>query len=428
MQMLEIKDLKPHPKNEELFDDIEGQRWSEFKESILRRGVVEPIVVTQDLVIVSGHQRVKACKELEIKTIPCRITHYPEFDEKTDTPKEDMILEDLISTNIMQRGVGNINPLKMAKCIRELERIKGIRNGSAGGANGNNQYIKKEVDRKNFARANQNDLSEELGLTTRQVQNYKSLLNLIPELQDLVETGELKASIGYTVLSKLPKEEQEKVIEDLGQDKLKEMTQKEMKLYVNKIKELNTELEKTKKEVTSPKVVTQIVEKTIDNTDYTLATKLKEYKDKLEKQNKVISSNEKMIKDQEGLIDSLKKLNASQDKAIKEKYARYDKLDELERQIKNATRRKDDIDRAIESGTELSGLIVEIENFLKTKLCPINYSRAIFEQKNSPVVIENVTEIVSVVEQWCYDMKKMIKTTINSDEYDGEIIDVEINK
>lgn len=422
MQMLEIKDLKPHPKNEELFDDIEGQRWSEFKESILRRGVVEPIVVTQDLVIVSGHQRVKACKELEIKTIPCRITHYPEFDEKTDTPKEDMILEDLISTNIMQRGVGNINPLKMAKCIRELERIKGIRNGGDRG----NQY--KVAERQNVALANQNDLSEDLGLTTRQVQRYKSLLNLIPELQDLVETGELKASIGYTVLSKLPKEEQEKVIEDLGQDKLKEMTQKELKLYVNKIKELNAELEKTKKEVTSPKVVTQIVEKTIDNTDYTLATKLKEYKDKLEKQNKVISSNEKMIKDQEGLIDSLKKLNASQDKAIKEKYARYDKLDELERQIKNATRRKDDIDRAIESGTELSGLIVEIENFLKTKLCPINYSRAIFEQKNSPVVIENVTEIVSVVEQWCYDMKKMIKTTINSDEYDGEIIDVEINK
>ena len=424
MQMLEIKDLKPHPKNEELFDDIEGQRWSEFKESILRRGVVEPIVVTQDLVIVSGHQRVKACKELEIKTIPCRITHYPEFDEKTDTPKEDMILEDLISTNIMQRGVGNINPLKMAKCIRELERIKGIKVGG----NGNNQHIQKEQLGKNFPIANQSDLAEELNISPKHLRNYKSLLNLIPELQDLVETGELKASIGYTVLSKLPKEEQEKVIEDLGQDKLKEMTQKELKLYVNKIKELNAELEKTKKEVTSPKVVTQIVEKTIDNTDYTLATKLKEYKDKLEKQNKVISSNEKMIKDQEGLIDSLKKLNASQDKAIKEKYARYDKLDELERQIKNATRRKDDIDRAIESGTELSGLIVEIENFLKTKLCPINYSRAIFEQKNSPVVIENVTEIVSVVEQWCYDMKKMIKTTVNSDEYDGEIIDVEINK
>ncbi|MDY2728558.1 MAG: hypothetical protein SOV35_00550 [Clostridium sp.] len=103
----------------------------------------------------------------------------------------------------MQRGVGNINPLKMAKCIKELERIKGIRNGSAN-EKGNNRI----GDRKNFAdQFSQNDLSEDLGLTTRQVQNYKSLLNLIPELQDLVETGELKASIGYTVLSKLPKEE-----------------------------------------------------------------------------------------------------------------------------------------------------------------------------------------------------------------------------
>lgn len=96
----------------------------------------------------------------------------------------------------MQRGVGNINPLKMAKCIKELERIKGIRNGGDRG----NQY--KVAERQNVALANQNDLSEDLGLTTRQIQRYKSLLNLIPELQDLVETGELKASIGYTVLSK----------------------------------------------------------------------------------------------------------------------------------------------------------------------------------------------------------------------------------
>ncbi|EPY6472018.1 hypothetical protein ACWO4B_002689 [Clostridium sporogenes] len=31
-----------------------------------------------------------------------------------------------------QRDVGNVNPMKMAKCIKELERIYGIRQGSAG--------------------------------------------------------------------------------------------------------------------------------------------------------------------------------------------------------------------------------------------------------------------------------------------------------
>ena len=31
----------------------------------------------------------------------------------------------------MQRGVGNVNPMKMAKCITELERIYRIRQGSS---------------------------------------------------------------------------------------------------------------------------------------------------------------------------------------------------------------------------------------------------------------------------------------------------------
>ena len=70
------------------------------------------------------------------------------------------------------------------------------------GGNGNNQHIKKEQLEKNFPLANQSDIAEELNITPQHLRNYKSLLNLIPELQDLVETGELKASIGYTVLSK----------------------------------------------------------------------------------------------------------------------------------------------------------------------------------------------------------------------------------
>lgn len=43
-----------------------------------------------------------------------------------------MILEDLMCTNIMQRGVGNVNPMKMAKCIKELERIYGVKQGRGG--------------------------------------------------------------------------------------------------------------------------------------------------------------------------------------------------------------------------------------------------------------------------------------------------------
>ncbi len=110
-------------------------------------------------------------------------------------------------TNIMQRGIGNVNPMKMAKCILELERIYGI-------SNGNNQHSL----RNNFVSKTQDDLAQNLDIDKRQIQNYKKLLTLIPELQSLIEDGELSPTVGYKVLAKLNKEEQELIIK--SQNKL----------------------------------------------------------------------------------------------------------------------------------------------------------------------------------------------------------------
>ncbi|EPB9412603.1 ParB/RepB/Spo0J family partition protein [Clostridium perfringens] len=148
--------------------------------------------------IVSGHQRVRACEEMGILEIPCKITHYPDYEDKFNRTKDDMILEDLISTNIMQRGVGNVNPMKMARCVQELERIKGVRVGRGGyRGNQNKKY-------------SQSDMAEELGITRQQLQDYKKLLNLIPEFQQMIENGSMKATVGYKIWAKMPPEEQEK--------------------------------------------------------------------------------------------------------------------------------------------------------------------------------------------------------------------------
>lgn len=221
MQMIAIKNLKPHPRNDEFFDDIDGQKWKDFIESVKRRSIVEPIVVTQDLVIVSGHQRVRACKELGIVEIPCRVTHYEDVNEK-GFAKEDMILEDLICTNIMQRGVGNVNPVKMAKCIIELERIYGIQKGS-------NQH--------NVGSTSQKDLANNIGITDEQLRRYKKLAELIPELQNLVEKDELKSTVAYSILAKLPEEEQFKVLNELKIKNIEKPTQKETEILLQKIRE-----------------------------------------------------------------------------------------------------------------------------------------------------------------------------------------------
>lgn len=92
----------------------------------------------------------------------------------------------------MQRGVGNVNAMKMAKCIKELERIYGIRQGSI--SDGSNQYTKR-ADGNNFAeQKTQEDLAKQIGISKQQLSDYKKLNELIPELQSLVETGDLKST------------------------------------------------------------------------------------------------------------------------------------------------------------------------------------------------------------------------------------------
>ena len=105
MQQININELKPHPRNNEFFDDMLGEKWNEFLESIRTSGVIEPIVITTDMTIVSGHQRVRACKELGIDTVLCEIKNYRD--------EEDVLLSMLLS---------NISRVK--EIASKLRRVK----------------------------------------------------------------------------------------------------------------------------------------------------------------------------------------------------------------------------------------------------------------------------------------------------------------
>lgn len=381
MEMISIQKLNEHPRNKEFFDDIIGDRWEDFKDSIVRRGVVEPIVVTQDLTIVSGHQRVRACKELGLLNLPCSIKHYSDAENRT---KDDLIIEDLISTNIMQRGVGNVNPIKMAKCIMELERIKGIYKG-------NHQNVKRD----NLT--SQSDLAEELNISRRQLQDYKKLTNLIPELQQMIEDGTMKATVGYKIWAKMSQEEQENFFNEIGMDKLKIMTQKATQQYIDENNRLKAELQKEKNKPEKIKEV--IVEVEVDNTDYVAMSKI----DKIKKEN------ERLREEKESLE---KRLQAK--KELAEAYENdSNELKKMRNEITYLTQQKDEIGRRIQSITDISGLVVEIDSLIKNKLAPVKYSKSILEAKDDEIVIENLTEIVQVVQSWVDEMKQYIPNKIN---------------
>lgn len=89
---------------------------------------------------------------------------------------EDEVLADLIETNIRQRGIGNPNPVKLGRCIKELERIYGIQNG-------NNQHDRlPKVSEGSID--TQTQLADMIGISVDTLSNYKKLTEMIPELED----------------------------------------------------------------------------------------------------------------------------------------------------------------------------------------------------------------------------------------------------
>ncbi len=221
MELMEVSKLKCHPKNNFFFDDITGENWKEFLESVRTSGVIEPLVITQDCVIVSGHQRARACKELGLEKVLVDMRNYE---------NEDRLLKDLIETNIRQRGIGNPNAVKLGRCIKELERIYGVKEGRPKTTN-------------NVRSFTQEELAEQVGIDVRTLQNMKKLADLPEEIQQMVEDGNITASTASRVIARLSKEEQEKLMESLDRDT--KYTQKQVQAYIDRI----TELESRKPEV-----------------------------------------------------------------------------------------------------------------------------------------------------------------------------------
>jgi len=324
MQQININELKPHPRNNEFFDDITGSNWNQFLDSMRERiksgktGNIEPIVITQDKIIVSGHQRVRGLKELNIKHVNAEIKIYKSDDE---------ILADLIETNIRQRGIGNPNPMKLGRCIKELERIYGIKEGRPQKLP-NNSVVK-----------SQNDLAKEIGISVDTLQNYKKLTEMIPELEQLVDTGIATPTTALAIMRNLSEKEQKEFIDSIPTNK--KYTQKQMDEEIQKYKNRISEL-------VQQKTKTETIEVQVDKPE--TLSKIKDLEEKLEKktqENEKISSTliekEKMINQAIGSSTNYQLTSHCSEITLKmldfiKEMAKYDYMAESFNEIPIATR------------------------------------------------------------------------------------------
>lgn len=339
MQQFNVDELKPHPRNNEFFDDMTGEKWEEFLESIRTRGVVEPIVITPDKVIVSGHQRVRACKELGIRTVMCDVHTYD---------NEDQILQDLIETNIRQRGTIGGSAKKEGRRIQELERLYGI-------SVGNNQYSSLPK----VSVSSQGDLAKSLDVSVDTLQNYKLLTEMIPELEELVDTGIVSVTTAIAIIKTMSPEQQLEMFSQM--DVTKRITRRAVEEY---------------KKAHPPQV--------IDNTDYAKIDELQEKIKELEIQKRQLETKVKMTEEE------------------------ANKFAKLKSEIEFLSQKKTDLDRQIKSATELSELTVSLQKVLEKDLAPIKFKRCMDELEQGDVALSNLLEILDKLDQWSSEMHRIL--------------------
>lgn len=108
-----LEDLKSHPRQAELFSDLNEAEFERLKQS-LNKGLNVPIAITQDNLVIDGHQRLRAARELRWKEIQVWV--------RDDLQDQQAIDQRHIEANLDRRQLTRIEQAKLIKALCDLER------------------------------------------------------------------------------------------------------------------------------------------------------------------------------------------------------------------------------------------------------------------------------------------------------------------
>lgn len=205
--------------NNHIFSAISQNKFEELKESVARSGVLSPIIVRkkQDRYeIISGHNRTRCCKELNIKDIPAIIKDYD----------DDMAELIMIETNLAQRE--NILPCEKGLAYKKrLEILKKMRKENNTKASDDNALLETTpMEQEEYSVEKLANESEDSRAT---IQRLIRLTELNSDLKSKVNSDLIGIRAGVE-LSYIKPEEQIIVNEIIEENNLKLTTAQAQKL------------------------------------------------------------------------------------------------------------------------------------------------------------------------------------------------------
>jgi ParB-like chromosome segregation protein Spo0J len=123
--------LRLNPQYEKMLPTMTEEEFEQLKESIRTEGQHYPIIANENLEVLDGHHRFRACTELGLE---------PDFEVKTF---ENKLVEKkfVIESNLRRRHLNNFQLVELAVPLLEIEKALAKQRQSVGGKNGRNSQL-----------------------------------------------------------------------------------------------------------------------------------------------------------------------------------------------------------------------------------------------------------------------------------------------
>lgn len=215
------------------------------------------------------------------------------------------------------------------------------------------------------------------------------MASMIPELEDLVDTGIVTKDTALAIIRNLSSDEQRDLISSL--DITKKITKKEAKEYIKTIKELKAENKELKD--TSPDSLT--------------ISTLKIEKEQLEKENKILESQKKISDD----LAAEYKSQSEEYMKVKEKLAHM------------GTKPNGDYN-TFNAAVKITELNSSLMDLLQNQLAPLKYQQYIYAIKENKILRTNLISTLHMLNDWYETMLSYLGEETN----DENIIDIEMEE
>ncbi len=188
--------LHLNPEYDKLLPRMSEEEFEELKKSIQSEGQHYPIIANENLEVLDGHHRFRACTELGIE---------PDFEIKQF---EDKLLEKkfVIEANLRRRHLNNFQLVELAVPLLEIEKALAKQRQSKGGKNGRDLQLglasdgaEPEPEPEPKAKAAE-VVAKKAGVSTRTLERGKKIL------EQASEDEKQKLREGKTSISKVYQE------------------------------------------------------------------------------------------------------------------------------------------------------------------------------------------------------------------------------